>query len=241
MRRFLLVGAVVVGALTGALLVRLTGTRQGMAVQPAECLAKACPRPLSQASGASCPKAGLSKLNPSPCPGKPSAPAADSSFPTPVYDGNPEQAARQDAGERRAGAFRALVRKWSRVREKSAQGTSVSSSVRAANKASPADVVTFVAAFGAVPPPWRWDCLRNALNLIPDGNLSLLAGLTLDKTQEPEVRKEVFNEIVNRSEEAKRPILEAVAADKTHPCCDDATWIFEVTGERMGNAGEESK
>lgn len=94
------------------------------------------------------------------------------------------------------------------------------------------DVQEFVRTFTAIPPPLRKGSVHRALNLIPDANVALLAGVLLDKSQPTEVVREVFNDIVNRSEEVKKPILKEIAKDKTHPCCSDAEWIFEVTGEK---------
>lgn len=93
------------------------------------------------------------------------------------------------------------------------------------------DVQRFVRKFSAVPESRKGACLHRALNLIPDVNVALLAGILLDPSQPKAIVKEVFDDVVNRSEEVKVPILEAVCQDKSHPCCDDATWIFEVTGE----------
>ena len=94
------------------------------------------------------------------------------------------------------------------------------------------DAENFARQFAAVPSERRMECLHRALNLIPDANVALLAGILFDKSQPREVLKATFNDIVNRSEEAKEPIVKAVYRDKTHPCCDDATWIYEVTGEK---------
>ena len=94
------------------------------------------------------------------------------------------------------------------------------------------DVEHFARQFSEVPPARKMECLHRALNLIPDANVALLAGILFDKSQPREVLKATFNDIVNRSEEAKEPIVKAVYRDKTHPCCDDATWIYEVTGEK---------
>ena len=94
------------------------------------------------------------------------------------------------------------------------------------------DIRAFVRAFNAVPVSRRKGALHRALNLIPDANVALLAGVLFDKSQPKEIVREVFNDVVNRPEEVKEPILKEIAKDKTHPCYSDAQWIFEVTGER---------
>ncbi len=94
------------------------------------------------------------------------------------------------------------------------------------------DIQEFVRTFNAIPPPLRKGSVHRALNLIPDANVALLAGVLFDKSQPKEIVREVFNDIVNRSEEVKKPILDEIYKDKSHPCCSDAEWIFEVTGEK---------
>lgn len=93
------------------------------------------------------------------------------------------------------------------------------------------DVQRFVRKFSALPQTRKNACLHRALNLIPDANVMLLAGILFDPSQPKAIVKEVFDDVVNRSDEVKDPILKAVCQDRSHPCCDDARWIFEVTGE----------
>ena len=117
--------------------------------------------------------------------------------------------------ERKVTRFYAEVDRWTRERPVSVE-----------------DVQEFVRKFNAIPPPLRKGSVHRALNLIPDANVALLAGVLFDKSQPKEIVREVFNDIVNRPEEVKEPILKEIVKDKTHPCCSDAEWIFEVTGEK---------
>ena len=94
------------------------------------------------------------------------------------------------------------------------------------------DIRQFVRVFNDVPLLRKKECIRRALNLIPDANVALLAGVLFDKSQPVEITREVFTDILNRPEEVKKPILQEIFKDKTHPCCSDAEWIFEVTGEK---------
>lgn len=94
------------------------------------------------------------------------------------------------------------------------------------------DASAFAAKFAALPGGRKEECLQRALNLVPDENVMVLVGILMDKTQEKEFVQLVFNDILNRPDGVKKPILEQVLADKEHPCIDDATWIFEVTGEK---------
>ena len=93
------------------------------------------------------------------------------------------------------------------------------------------DVRKFSEQFRKVPKSRKEECLQRALNLIPDENVMLLAGVLMDKTQDPELLELVFNDVLNRGEEVKKPILQQVFKDKGHPCWADTAWILDVTGE----------
>ena len=95
---------------------------------------------------------------------------------------------------------------------------------------SMADIDKFVQTFRKVPPARRDECIHRALNLLPDGNVMLLAGVLMDKEMDKEIVDTVYNDILNRAEEVKRPILLEIFKDKTHPCWADTAWILDVTG-----------
>ena len=94
-----------------------------------------------------------------------------------------------------------------------------------------ADVEAFSQQFAKVPKARKEECLHRALNLIPDENVMLLAGILMDKTQDKELVEIAFNDILNRDEDVKKPILQQIIKDKTHPCWADTAWILDVTGE----------
>ena len=94
------------------------------------------------------------------------------------------------------------------------------------------DVRAFVGQFGKVPKKRKKECLQRALNLIPDENVMLLVGILMDKTQEKELVRLVFDDILNRDENAKRTILTQIFKDREHSCWSDAAWILEATGDR---------
>ena len=96
------------------------------------------------------------------------------------------------------------------------------------------DVDEFSARFRKVPDAQKEDCLRRALNLVPDENVMLLAGILMDKSQPKELVELVYNDVLNRDEDVKRPILLQIYKDKTHPCWKDTAWIMDVTGELSG-------
>ena len=93
------------------------------------------------------------------------------------------------------------------------------------------DIDTFVRRFKSVPADRKDECLHRALNLVPDENVMLLAGLLLDKSLDKEMIELVYNDVLNRDEEVKKPILQEIFKDKEHPCWADTAWILDVTGE----------
>lgn len=94
-----------------------------------------------------------------------------------------------------------------------------------------ADIDAFGAAFRKVPDDRKDECVHRALNLIPDENVMLLAGILMDKSNDKEIIEEVFNDVLNRDEDVKEPILRQIFKDKEHPCWDDVAWIFDVTDD----------
>ena len=93
------------------------------------------------------------------------------------------------------------------------------------------DIDTFVRQFKSVPADRKDECLHRALNLVPDENVMLLAGLLLDKSLDKEMIELVYNDVLNRDEEVKKPILQEIFKDKEHPCWADTAWLLDVTGE----------
>ena len=94
-----------------------------------------------------------------------------------------------------------------------------------------ADIDNFAKSFRKIPKARQDECIHRALNLIPDENVMLLAGVLMDKTMDKEIVETVYNDILNRDEDVKKPILQQIFKDKTHPCWADTAWILDVTGE----------
>lgn len=101
----------------------------------------------------------------------------------------------------------------------------------ASNGVSMADVKRFNEQFRKVPMSRRDECLHRALNLVPDENVMLLAGILMDKSYGVEILDTVYGDVLNRAEEVKKPILQQIFKDKTHPCWADTAWILDVTDE----------
>ena len=127
-----------------------------------------------------------------------------------------EQAEREE--EKLVEAFDALTDKWY-------EGEFSTKSVTIP------DVDAFVAQFKTLPPARREECLQRALNLISDDHALLLVGLLLDREIEKEYVELVFNDVLNRDEDVKKPILHEIYKDRTHPNWADVAWIFDATGE----------
>ena len=145
---------------------------------------------------------------------RPPADAADAEEEKPE-----EEAPEKEEPLSAADAFDAVVDKWM---EPSKTGVTMD------------DVDAFAAAFRAVPEGEREDGIRRALNLIPDENALLLAGILMDKSLGKETVELVFNDVLNRDEEVKMPMLKQIFKDKSHPCWADTAWIFDATGEDPG-------
>ena len=96
------------------------------------------------------------------------------------------------------------------------------------------DIDEFVAQFRKVPKARKDECLHRALNLVPDENVMLLAGILMDKSQEKDLIETVYNDVLNRDEDVKKPILQQIFKDREHPCWADTAWILDVTGELPG-------
>ena len=147
--------------------------------------------------------------------------ASDDAMP----DEEDKETVEQDPEEKLVDAFDALTDTWQEPKP---------------DKVTMDEVKRFREAFNKVPKARRDECLHRALNLVPDENVMLLAGILFDKTQEREVLEEIYNDLLNRDEDVKRLILREIYKDREHPCWADTAWILDVTGELPGN-GEKGK
>lgn len=125
----------------------------------------------------------------------------------------------QDEEERLVGEFDAMTDSFIRP-------------VTGARRVEMKDISEFCAKFAKVPKARKEECLQRALNLIPDANVMLLAGILMDKSQDAKLVNLVFCDILNRDEDVKQPLLEQVFKDREHPNWADAAWILDVTGAR---------
>ena len=126
-----------------------------------------------------------------------------------------EEERREQEEEKQVDAFDSLTDKWM---EPAKGGVSMK------------DVDAFAAQFRKVPKARQEECLQRALNLVPDENVMLLVGILMDKSQDKELVTLIYNDVLNRDEEVKKPILQQIFKDKDHPCWADTAWILDVTG-----------
>ena len=142
--------------------------------------------------------------------------SSDDSEPESEEEPLTEEEKREAEEEKLVDAFDGLTDKW---QEPSAKGVTM------------ADIDNFAQSFRKIPKARQDECVHRALNLIPDENVMLLAGILMDKTMDKEIVETVFNDVLNRDEDVKKPILQQIFKDKSHPCWADTAWILDVTGE----------
>lgn len=142
--------------------------------------------------------------------------AANEGTEQPAEVETPEPETAEDREEKLVNAFDDLTDAWQEP---------------AAEKVTMDEIARFRDRFNRVPKARKDECLHRALNLIPDENVMLLAGILLDKSQAQETLETVYGDILNRDEEVKRPILQEIFKDRTHPCWADTAWILDVTDD----------
>ena len=148
---------------------------------------------------------------------------ADAENTAPAQDEETGSDSAEDEGEKLVNAFDALTDKWMEP---------------AKDKISFDEIQRFVDHFRRLPKERKDECLHRALNLVPDENVMLLAGILMDKSLDKEYLELVYNDVLNRDEDVKKPILKQLFKDREHPCWVDTAWILDVTGELPKNGGK---
>ena len=139
-------------------------------------------------------------------------------------DDGTSEAQPSDSSPDPADAERALVEEFDNATDKWTNPVSGEISMK--------EVYAFADAFSRVPTKYKHESLQRALNLIPDDNIMILAGLLMDKSLDNEYIVAVFQDVLNRSDEVKQPLLNEIYKDKTHPCWPEVAWIFDATGQK---------
>ena len=75
----------------------------------------------------------------------------------------------------------------------------------------------------------REDGMHAMMNLISDGAVQALVPILLDTNYHEDILDIIFNDILNRDDEIKYPILEEIVKNPKHPNFTDAAHILEVT------------
>ena len=150
---------------------------------------------------------------------KAAAPAAFDDSEPPGATAMTEEEVRAHEEEKLVGAFYDMTDKW----------------LKPSKADVPMEAVEkFRERFNRIPQARKAECLQRALNLLPDENVMLLAGILLDKGQPAEYLELVYNDILNRDESVKKPLLKEIFKDREHPCWATTAWILDVTGEIPG-------
>lgn len=76
----------------------------------------------------------------------------------------------------------------------------------------------------------RLPAVSDALNLVPDSNFAVFVPLLFDKGQPEEILEAIFNDMLNREEHIKVPLMKELRKDKTHPMFFESARILDATG-----------
>ncbi len=82
----------------------------------------------------------------------------------------------------------------------------------------------------------RRESAQSLLNLVSDGDFGVMRDVLFDSAQPIEVIDAVFNDLLNRPDEVKIPLLEEIARDEAHANCVEARRILDVQKIFSGNA-----
>jgi len=85
-----------------------------------------------------------------------------------------------------------------------------------------------VGALPKLPLEGQEEFIAHAVNLCEDDQYSLLEGIYLNKAMPDEVKDTIFNDLLNRPDEIKLPLLAKSLANPAHPMTDDSREILEM-------------
>lgn len=84
------------------------------------------------------------------------------------------------------------------------------------------------AALKRLPRERRRESAQSLLNLVSDGSFGVMRDVLFDPAQPTEVVDAVFNDLLNRPEEVKLPLLKEISQDASHANCVEARRILDV-------------
>jgi len=82
--------------------------------------------------------------------------------------------------------------------------------------------------FASLPPEAQEEFIAHAVNLCEDEQYSLLEGIYLNNATPAEVKDTIFNDLLNRPDEIKLPLLAKSLANPAHPMAADSREILEM-------------
>ena len=85
-----------------------------------------------------------------------------------------------------------------------------------------------VGAMRGLPTEAQEEYASHAVNLCEDEQFNLLAGIYLDPKTPPEVAEIIFNDVLNRPDEIKLPLLANTLRNSSHPMATEAKEILEM-------------
>jgi hypothetical protein len=74
----------------------------------------------------------------------------------------------------------------------------------------------------------RLDAIQYALLLLPDMQISVIYPILFDKSQSEEVLDAIFDDVLNRDEQIKNPLMRELRKDKEHPLFFESARILDV-------------
>lgn len=127
-----------------------------------------------------------------------------------TYDGNADAAADEEAA---AAAWEALLDEF---------GAPLARPVASEDRARVSR------ALRRLPAGRRREAAQSLMNLLGDTDFDVMGDILLDRNQPAEVVEAVFNDLLNRPDEVKRPFLREIAKDEGHVGCTEARRILDV-------------
>jgi hypothetical protein len=85
-------------------------------------------------------------------------------------------------------------------------------------------------ALSGVDPQDRLPAIHSALNLVPDGGFAVFVPLLFDKSQPEEILDALFNDMLNRDDSVKVPLMKELRKDTSHPMFFESARILDATG-----------
>lgn len=83
-------------------------------------------------------------------------------------------------------------------------------------------------AFDRLAPEDRLDGIQQAVNLLPDEQFPALFEILYDPAEDSDVLDAIFSDALNRPDEIKQPLLEALRQNRVHPMFFESARIWDM-------------